>query len=497
MSKTRAEKFFLILSFLLITASGYGQRSDKGTVTLSLKEVVNLAIEQSSAIRYYQNQYVNYYWRWKNFRSRFRPTLSLNGDLPNYRQVTTPVTQEDGSIQFRQIQQLQTSANLALSQPIPQTGASIYAATSLYRVEDFKISSIEWSGSPFYIGFSQPLFAYNWMKWSRKTEPLIYEESQKDFIENVEQVALAAATRFFRYLRIQTNYNLAENNLKNSSDNLRIAEVKKKLGQISENDFSRIQLSVLNAQKALNSARIDLKNADFELKSYISMDQSTNIDLEIPLNMVLFEIDAQKALEEALANKKETPNFKRRLITAERELTQAKRSTGLATTLSGSFGLSNNAEELPGVYDQPVKQRELRLSMSIPILDWGRSSSQVKLAESERDLVIYDVEQDQRDFERGVMVEVELFNLLQDQINTAEEADKVAANGYQIALKKFQNGEISITDLNIALSERESAKRDYIASIEKYWESYYLIRILTLYDFELDEKIYYDNPMLK
>jgi outer membrane protein TolC len=356
---------------------------------------------------------------------------------------------------------------------------------------------VEWSGSPFYIGFSQPLFAYNWMKWARKTEPLIYEESQKDFIENVEQVAHAAANRFFSYLRIQTNYNLAESNLKNSSDNLKIAEVKKELGQISENDFSRIKLSVLNARKALNSARIDLKNADFELKSYISMDQNTNIDLEIPLNMVLFEIDPQKALEEALANRKETPRFKRRLITADRELTQAKRSTGLATTLSGSFGTTNNANDLPGVYEQPEKQRELRLAMSIPILDWGRSTSQVKLAESERELVIFDVEQDQRDFERGVMVEVELFNLLQDQINTAEEADNVAANGYQIALKKFQNGEISITDLNIALAERESAKRDYIRSIEKYWESYYLIRILTLYDFELNEKIYYDNPMLK
>ena len=65
-----------------------------------------------------------------------------------------------------------------------------------------------------------------------------------------------------------------------------------------------------------------------------------------------------------------------------------------------------------------------------------------------------------------------------------------------IALKKFQNGEISITDLNISLQERESAKRDYIRSIENYWESYYLLREMTLYDFEFKQKIYYTNPML-
>jgi outer membrane protein TolC len=111
--------------------------------------------------------------------------------------------------------------------------------------------------------------------------------------------------------------------------------------------------------------------------------------------------------------------------------------------------------------------------------------------------VIYDVEKDIKDFERGVIVQVEQFGLLRDQINTAREADKVAENGYLIALRKFQSGEISITDLNISLSERESAKRDYITAIESYWESYYRLRILTLYDFEMDQKIMYVNPMLK
>jgi outer membrane protein TolC len=129
-------------------------------------------------------------------------------------------------------------------------------------------------------------------------------------------------------------------------------------------------------------------------------------------------------------------------------------------------------------------------------MDWGRSASKVKLAESQRELTLFDVEKNRANFERQIVVEVEQFNLLKDQLVTAKEADKVAESGYRIALKKFQNGEISITDLNISLSERETAKRDYISSIEKYWESYYLIRILTLYDFETSTKITYSNPML-
>jgi outer membrane protein TolC len=164
--------------------------------------------------------------------------------------------------------------------------------------------------------------------------------------------------------------------------------------------------------------------------------------------------------------------------------------------LRGSFGLSNSSDEFLGIYEKPEKDRMLRISVSVPILDWGRSASTVKLAESEREITIFDVQKDIEDFDRSVIVHVEQFRLLKDQLKTADEADKVAENGYLIALRKFQNGELSITDLNIALQEREKAKRDYIGSIRNYWVAYFRLRELTLYDFEEGHNITYGNPML-
>ena len=465
-------------------------------LSLSLKDIVNLAIAQSTSIKYVQNRNVNYYWRYQNFRTGFRPQLILNGDLPNYNHTTEPITQPDGSVEFKQVSNIQMFANVALSQSIPITGTYIYAASSLYRIQDFYNNNVDFSGTPISIGFVQPVFAYNSMKWSKRTEPLIYEESGKEFIESIEEISLRAAQYFFRYLRIQTNYNLAESNLKNSNDNLKIAQTRRELGTISENDFSRIRLSVINAQKALNKASMDLKNADFEIKTYIQLDPEQEIELKMPLDIFLFNIDKNKALAEARQNRKETPEFERRLIEADRQLTWAKRNSGLSATLRGSYGMSNAATSVSGIYQQPEQQQQLRLSLSIPILDWGRSTSRIKMAESQRELVLYDVANDRRSFEREIVVQVEQFSLLKDQLNTSREADKVAENGYEIALKKFQNGEISITDLNISLQEREAAKRDYISSLEDYWEAYYNLRILTLYDFELQEKIWYPNPML-
>jgi len=496
-------KILTLCSFLLfsltfrISAQNTGSKKDTAKLGLSLRNVVELANNQSSALKYAQNQHVSYYWRYRNFTKQFLPNLVLSGTLPNYTQSTVPVTQPDGSIEFKQVAYLSNSSNLSLNQYIPLTGTQIYASTTFARVQDYNKSSTTFSGSPFSIGFNQPIFAYNWMKWSKKTEPMVYDESQKNFIQTIEGIAYTATSYFFNYLRIQTNFNLAKSSYDNSSDNLKIARIKKKLGQISENDFSRIELSVLNAQKSMNSAKMDLKNADFSLKSYIGLDQKENIELQMPLLITLFDIDPQQALKEARENRSEQVYYERRLITAESQLTQAERSSGLNATLSGNYGLTNSAETFPGIYNQPLQQRMFQLTFSLPILDWGKAASSVKMAESNRDLVSFDVKQSLEDFDRGVIVQVEQFGLLKDQLKTAEEADKVAANGYIIALKKFQNGEITITDMNIASSERVTAKLDYINSLATYWLAYYRLRMLTLYDFELNQKIYYTNPMLK
>lgn len=486
----------LLVGFFSITNSSIAQ-NDSIKFVLKLGEVIDMAVMKSASMRYVQNQNVNYYWRYRNFKTRFRPQLVLSGDLPNYGQTTSPITQPDGSIEFKQVSNLALSANLSVSQYVPQLGTHFWAGTSAHGIRNLKNDENSFSGSPFSIGFTQPLFAYNWMKWYRKTEPMVYDEAQKRFVEQIEEIALTSTHHFFNYLTVQTNYTLAENSLKNNQDNLRISNAKKAIGQISDNDHSRIELSVLNAQKALNQAQMSLKNADYQLKKYIGLEQERNIELIIPLSISLFEINPQLALSKAKENRRETTYYQRRLIQADQSLAAAKSSTGISATLRGSFGLSNSSDEFLGIYEQPEKDRTLRISVSVPILDWGRSASTVKLAESQRELTIFDVNKDIEDFDRRVIVQVEQFSLLKDQLKTANEADKVAGNGYKIALKKFQNGELSITDLNIALQEREKAKRDYIGSIRSYWVAYFSLREMTLYDFELGHNITYGNPMLE
>jgi len=326
-----------------------GATQDTIKYSLSLQDVVTLAIEQSADLKYAQNTNVRYYWRYKNYKTYNLPKLVLEGAAPNFVQSNEEVQQPDGSSEFKPIYKLRTSAELSLNQSISLTGTYISASTSAVRIEDFNKNTIEYSGIPFSFGFYQPIFAYNWLKWQKKMEPLVYDEGQKIFIQRIEEISLNTMDRFFRYLSVQTNYNLAESALKNSTINLKIAQTKKDLGTISENNFARIELSVLTAQKSLNKARMDLKNADFELKSYVGLPLDQKIELKIPLDITLYDIDPEKALAEARVNRREGSQYKRRLIEADSNLKNAKSKTGLSATLQGSYGLSKSALSMTGI----------------------------------------------------------------------------------------------------------------------------------------------------
>ena len=130
-----------------------------------------------------------------------------------------------------------------------------------------------------------------------------------------------------------------------------------------------------------------------------------------------------------------------------------------------------------------------QLQLDIPILDWGRSKSRTKTAEAQRQLTQYAVEQDQQNFRQEIYTQVSLFEMLRDQLALTIEADSIASEKYKIAQERYVLGNLSITDLSIAFTEKDQAKRDYIYALRDYWGAYYKLRQLTLYDFETNSPL--------
>ena len=215
------------------------------------------------------------------------------------------------------------------------------------------------------------------------------------------------------------------------------------------------------------------------------------LELEIPLEADEFKVETQIALEEAYANRSASIGFRRKLLEAERDVQFAKKETGLNASLNARFGLSNQGNRPAEIYVNPQDREFVELQFVLPIMTWGRNKARTEVAKANQEFAQQSVEQDKLTFEQEIFTQVTLLQMLQKQVKLTKIADNIAADRYQIAKERFILSNLSVTDLGIATQEKDIAKRDYILSLRDYWQSYYSLRILTLYDFEQNRKINY------
>jgi outer membrane protein TolC len=478
-------KIYLSLTIVLLTFIS----AVKAQQNYTLEEVIEIAKSQSPAYKRAETTKENRYWQYRVFKSNYVPQLSLSGELPNYINSVNPVLQQDGSKQFLFLNQNTTELNLRLEQQVGLTGGTVFVNSTVNRFDDFLDNSFTYSGDPASIGFNQPLFAFNELKWDKEIEPLRFEESKREFIEEFEQISKDASSLFFDLLSAQISLQIAKTNLGNNDTIYKIAQGRYELGKIPENELLQLELSVMNSRQQVAQSNLDLETNQLSLKSFLGLKNTDDLKLEVPEDVPHFVIDASKALEEALNNRQEAIGFQRRMLEAEKEIARAKGDAGLNMNLSGQFGLTNRATTLSNIYINPEDQQRVRLGFTIPIVDWGRRKASVNTAAANYQLVQYTVEQDKVNFEQEVYTQVKTLEMLRDQVKITQKADDISQRRYNIAKNRYLIGKISITDLTIALTEKDQAKRDYINSLGNFWQAYYNLRQLTLYDFKENKQI--------
>ncbi|GAB3917892.1 TolC family protein [Larkinella terrae] len=476
----------VFLFILLLNASiAYAQPQQ-----FTLEDVVQMAKTQSIAGKQAATQKQTSYWQYRTFLAGFKPQLSLNGSLPNFQRSFTQVTQPDGTISFQPISNNNSILNLALTQNIALTGGSVFVQKQIQRFDDFQRDNRLYNGIPFAVGITQPLFQFNAMKWDRKIEPLKYEESTQFFIESMEKVTVLATGYYFDLLVAQVNLQIAEKNLSNSDTLYKIAQHKLELGKISQNDILQLQMSVLTAKKEYASARQNAETASLSLRSYIGYRDDRKLELVVPVQIRELSINVESAIKEAFSNRSDAIAFRRRALEAQRDVDKARKDNGLNATVQAAFGLSNRGANLGDIYIRPQDREYLEIQFVLPIMTWGRAQARTETAKANQQLTRQSVEQDKLTFEQAIYTQVTLLQMLQQQVKLTAEADGIGQQRYQIAQNRFILSDLSVTDLGIAMQEKDRARRDAILALRDYWTAFYTIRLLTLYDFERNEKIH-------
>ncbi len=488
-------KIFILLFSTMFFFSSVGQELKR---QLTLDEVIEIAQEQSPDALSAKNRFLKAFWEMRTSEARLYPQLSLNATIPNFSRAIVSVTQPDGTQAFREISQANTFAELSLSKNVGLTGGNVYLKSNLRRIDYLDSDSSAWLSSPLKIGYAQNIFTFNPYKWSRRIDPIRYNEAKRKYLEDVEQIALTATSYFFNLLISQIEQKIQEQNAANYDTLYKIGVGRYNLGNIPENDLLQLELSLLQAQAGIESNMIYLEDKMFKLKSYLRIKDETPVELIPPVEeLSFFEVNVDQAISLAKLNSSSSYTFERRLLQADREVNRAKTTDRFSANLFAEYGMTQSAEQFGEVYTSPQNQQIVSLGVSIPILDWGLAKGRIKIAESDREIERTAVEQERIDFEQNVYLQVQNFMMQHRQLANAAKADTVAKKGFDIAKQRYLIGKIDIINLRDAQSSNDNSRINFIRSLQTYWRNYYQLRKLTLFDFRQSSEISIDFEKLR
>ena len=478
-------KKLLLFSIIVVLLFSTKKINAQDVKKLTFEEVIKIAEEQSPNAFIAKHRFRASYWQYRSFQAQYRPSLTLSGTTPDFSNGLDKVYDSQNDLYiYKPKNTISTLGTLALSQNIGPTGTVIALRSDLTLFKDIERNlPANYITNPISVDITQPIRKYNTLKWQKKIEPVKYDAAKKTYLSNIEAVHMSAVMNFFSLALAQINKEIAEMNYSNADTLYRIAGGRYKLGTIAEDELLQMQLSWLNAETARKQADMNLRDREIRLRSFLGFNENIRIELILPNEIPNLQVDMKEVLDLALKNNPDILTQTINVLNAQSSAAQARASKGLNASITASLGLSQQSTDLSAAYNNLSNSQRVRVGFTLPIVDWGLGRGRYKLALSSLDLAEVQQKQAMTDFQQNLSLDVEQFNLQKNQVAIAALSDTVAMKRYEVTKQRFLIGKIAVLDLNDADTRKDQNRRAYVQSLQDYWNFFYNIRSLALYDF--------------
>ena len=300
------------------------------------------------------------------------------------------------------------------------------------------------------------------------------QKRRQDIILNVQQAYLTV-------LRNRQLLNVSQDNLKQSQQQLARITESNKVGAVAKADVYRQQVQTANDELAVISAESNYANSKYSLLYLLSLDVTKEYDFDDAQvtaeadridSSYLSEIsDYQKLVEEALAQRPDYQSAQLSADAAANSITIARAGHYPSLNLNGSYGASGTA------FDNFTDTKTWRwgLSLSIPIFEGFRTSTQIQTSELNYDLA----EQNKEQTKRKVQVDVRtaLLNLetAKKRLDVSLKNVVSATEDRRIAEERYNLGSNTLLDLLVAtanytraLSDKVNASYDFVYAKQQF-----------------------------
>lgn len=452
---------------------------------MTLEEAIETARSSSVAALEAKSGFVSSYWAYRSYKASRLPSLNLYGNLASFdRSLRQLQNFETGELVYTGNYNMQNSLGLSVSQNLTFTGGTVSLYTDLSRIDEFGADAGKtWYAQPVTFYYEQPLLAYNRFKWEKKISPKEYENAKRVYVESMEQITIDAVKCYFDLMLSRRTYETAVSNYRNTKQMHSIAAERLVLGSVTRDEYLQLELRMLNDSISINESAIRVKETQMSLNSLLGLGEEVEIEPVAETALPDIWMDYDVVMTKALQNSSFRLENEIKTLTAESEVARAKADRGAKVSISAKFGLSNSDAAFRETYRHLLDQEVVGITFSIPIFDWGMGRGRVKEAQAQAAVVEAQVEQAENDYRRQVYTAVGQFNSQRQQCMASERASSVASERYSLVMERFRRGTASVMELNTAQTECDSATEKYINDLSNYWNYYYALRQLTLFDF--------------
>lgn len=455
-------------------------------MVLSLQQAIGVARGQSLLAKQIESDFSAYVHRYQSFKASLKPQVSLDGTLPSYDRSLLNITQPDGSYKVQSVRRSMLGSNLTVTQNIFWTGGNIYVSSgaNLFTNKGNGLDQRQWQTAPFQVGIVQPLSLFNTVKWNFEQEKLRMKQATKQQIELFENLSGQIAGAYFDLYVAKMVLNNAQQNVQVNDTLYKISTGRFNVGRIAENELLQVELQLMNARNAVTQGEVNVKANAKRLANLLGLDGNTTFNLVPVTDAPVFAVDLKRAVDEAKRNRSDMLGFDLQENNARRQIRQSQSNAFASGNIRLSYGLNQTAMTLSGAYNNPLDFQQVSIGYSLPLFGFGRSKHDIAASKANLESVLADVAFRKKTFELEIENTVNQFLQLQSALVIAAKSDTIARKRFEVARNRYMLGKISITDLGLAQEAKDNAIVDYVRMLQRYWQSYYDIRRVTLFDFE-------------
>jgi outer membrane protein len=425
------------------------------------------------------------------FKASLKPQVTGRMTLPNFLRTSNAVTQPNGSIAFQPVFQNNASFSLLVEQAFLPTGGTFFMQTDIQRFDDFSSKYKVFNGVPIRLGYTQSLIGYNPLKWNKIIAEKRWETARFQYNFDIESSFLNAITRYFDVLIAETNVAIATKNKEANEKLLLIADERLALGKISRDEKLQMETEYKNALMLESQAGLQLERAKLEISNLFSENVANIQNLEVPTIAQKVVVSEEKSITLTLTNAPALLEAERLISEAEMEKARRKAEWGIQVNVFAAIGLARGAETASEIYTNPFNEQQLNVSLTMPLVDWGRRKSTIKAA----DEMIYQAKtqviQQKQQLTNLVRQRVFQINELQSRLAIQKDILAISEERYNISAERYVAGVLTITDLILSQRNKDQTRREYLMSLHDFFVAYYDLRRLTGYDFMGQKPINY------